>query len=376
MSGVVGQDAHLFGLLRMTFGVGAAARTKFVFVHVSDPIDSGNFTQLQHGRALASKPAMRKVIHSMTACAADVHFQSPEDCTVEHVVNKLCDVVRGVEANLITVENFEAAVEQHREQHPEVRLLEEERDEQIKYVDSVKAPRPEVVRPEFEGLPPIEETPRLRKKVKLYSKGDMVEVWSAKQQEWMFDGEVVEVAAESFISVGDCLQVAAGSMMVVFANGALYEWLTPQLVETHLRPSPRPLAPSPMVGTLLKETHGWFTFRHERYVELSKGFLRWWESEEAARKGEEAAGTVYLLNLQMQSMGQDINLRSSGTKGKIYTFEAATEEDTEAWSQALWAQSAYCQELRDVAEAEALGSEEQMAARPATRRSSSHFGGA
>merc|ERR1719220_3181987 len=228
MRGVVGHRAHSFGLLRMTFGVGAEARTKFICVHASEPIDSGKFSQLEHGRALANKPVMVKAIRDFTACATDIHIQSQEECTVEHVVNTLCDVVRGVEAKLITVESFKAAVTQHMEQHPEVRMLEEERQEQVRFLESVKAPRVEAVPPECERSQRLEGFTRLRKKVKLYSKGDMVEFWSTVQNQWMLDGEIVHVVAESCVDSG--VHITAGSSLVAHSSGTRFEWLVPQMV--------------------------------------------------------------------------------------------------------------------------------------------------
>merc|ERR1740121_2666390 len=353
MSAVVGDHAHSFGLLRMTFGVGTEAKTKFVCIHASDPIDSGNFTQAQHARALTNMPALMKVIRSFAACATDIHIQSQEECTVEHAVGKLADVVRGVEAKLIDVENFNAAVQRHKEEHPKVQVLEEEKQGQMRYIESVQVPSAEAVQPECAGVVASEDSARLRKKVKSYSKGDMVEVWSSAHEQWL-DGEVAQVAAES-CATEEGLQIPAGSVMVVFFGGRLFAWFTPQLTETHLRPSLRPKAARPRVGNLLKETHGWFALRHTRYVELSKGFLRWWDTEESA-KNSTASGMVYLLGLQQQRQGQDILLRTSGTQGLVYTFQAASEEDAEAWSQSLWEHAGFCQELREFSEAKAMGS--------------------
>lgn len=355
MAGLVGQAAHSFGLLRMTFGTGAEAKTKCLFIHASDPLDSGNFTQAQHGRALANKPAMMKAVHGIAACAADVNIQSAEECTVENMISKLREEARGAEAKLITVENFNAAVEQLREEHPEMQVLEDEREDELKYLEHLQPPRPEVVQPEMEASASTGEVARLRKKLKLYRPGDSVEVWSAAQQRWMLDGEVAEVARQSI--VGDNHRVPEGSHMVVYDNGALFEWIAPNMVETHLRPSLRPRSPPAKVGPINKETHGWFTVRHMRYVEVSKGFLRWWDTEEGAKSGTEAPGMIYLLHLQQQRDGKDINLRSASTKGKNYTFEASSEEEAEDWVTTLWMQAAYCQELRDFTDAQAPNSE-------------------
>lgn len=361
ISGVVGHHAHSFGLMRLTFGVGAEALTKFVCIHAMDPIDSGSFSSsrpeiastvwkrdLSEGsrraRAISDNPALVEALLAFPSCVADIRIQSLAACTLEHVVRQLCTGVQGEEAKLITEENLRAAIERHREQHPEVRALEAERQEQMKHVELVKEPRPEAVQPEREGPVSTETLSRLRKKAKLYSKGDMVEFWSASRRQWMLDGEVSEVTPES--RTDDGLQIAAGSLMILFSNGKRFEWLAPQLAETHLRPSPRPKAALPVTGNILKEDHGCWTVRQWRYIELSKGFLRWWGSEDSARSGAESEGTVYLLGLQQQRKGLDIHLRASSTRGIIYTFQATAEDEAEVWSQALWAHAGYCQELR------------------------------
>merc|ERR1719433_1910835 len=288
----------------MTFGVGTKGKTKFVFVHASDAVDSGNFSHIER-RGLMSKPQMYKAIHSFTAIAAEVHFISAEECTVKHVVDKLRSVVRGVDAELITVENFEAAVEHHKEQNPEVRVLELEQQLQRKLVRSLTAPRASVALPEVTvGL--AGPAARLRQRIKLYAKGDMVEFWSEIRKDWVLDGEVEEVAVESRNENG--CRIVAGSLKIAFANGTHAEWIVPSQVNTDVRPSSRPKAPAARVGYLRKETHEWITQRHERYFELSKGFLRWWNSEADARHWP-ATNTVYLLGLQHQREGLDLKLR-------------------------------------------------------------------
>lgn len=347
MREAVGNHAHSFGLLRMTFGVGARARTKFVLVHTSDSIDSGNFTSMQHGRALASKPEMQKVIRRFAAIAAEIHIQSSEDCTVAHVVGKLSGVVRGVEANDISVGNFEAAVAQHKANHPEVAALEQERKAQQKLAQQIAVPRPEALPPERESMPAAGPAGRLRRRMKLYAKGDMVEFLSNMSQRWL-EGEVEEVATESREVSGH--RIIAGSVRISFNNRADIEWIAPAEVETRIRPSPRPRAPAPVVGEMRQEMHGWHEQRHRRYFELSKGFLRWWDCEVSAKGGIAPSNTVYLLGLQQQRSGLDLQLRTTTSMGALYVFEAASEQETECWHQALWAHAGYCNDMREHAQ--------------------------
>merc|ERR1719414_2584158 len=97
MRNSIGKHAHSYGLLRMTFGVGDKAKTKFLFIHAADDIDSGNFTARERGQALATEPAMHKAIYAMSAFAAKAQLHSPDECTVETLIAKLRAVARGLE---------------------------------------------------------------------------------------------------------------------------------------------------------------------------------------------------------------------------------------------------------------------------------------
>lgn len=223
------------------------------------------------------------------------------------------------------------------------------------YLDSVRAPRPSILQSSFfGGLVSHQEPLRLRKKVKLYSKGAFVEVWSAVHQQWVVDGEVVDIAHATRIEHG--LRIAAGSVLVGYASGSKYAWLLPQHVETRLRPSLRPRAPAPMTGHLLQQTYSWSAFRRPRYLDISKGFLCWWNEDECAESGEEALGTVCLLDLQLRREGLDIHLRTSSTQGAVHTFRAMMEGEAAAWERALWVHAGYCQEGRRFTEEQRSGS--------------------
>lgn len=348
MRGAVENHAHSFGLLRMTFGLGAKAKTKFVLVHASDSIDSGNFTQMQHGKAMACKPEMNRAIRGFCAViAAEIHILSAEECIVQNVINKLSGVVRGVEAKLITEDNFKAAVEQHKADHPEEVVLEQEREKQKSLATQMIAPRAEVAPPEREVGPATGPSGRLRKRIKLHIRGDMVELFSESSARWV-DGEIEDVANESRTVNGRT--IPAGSVKVSFNSGALVEWVLPSQVETHIRPSPRPRAPTTLVGTWRQEMHGWTSQRHVRYFELSKGFLRWWDSEASAKTGRSPINTMYLLGLQQERQGLDLKLRTTTSMGALFTFEAPTEADAQRWYDTLWAHAGYCHDKREYAE--------------------------
>jgi len=117
MRNSIGKHAHSYGLLRMTFGV-EAATTKLIFIHASDPIDSGNFSAAERGRALSVEPEMDKALRRFVAFSAKVTIHTPEDCTAEALVQKLQESKQGVSGKMLTVENFKIALEHHKEQYP------------------------------------------------------------------------------------------------------------------------------------------------------------------------------------------------------------------------------------------------------------------
>jgi len=198
---------------------------------------------------------------------------------------------------------------------------------------------------------PPEGSQRLRKKVKLYSIGAFVEVWSAVHQSWMLDGEVARIASESSVENG--LQIVAGSTLVIHSNGMNGLWLPPQLVDTHLRPSSRPQAAPPLTGALLEQRHSLSVHWQYLYFELNGGFLQWWENKESAQTGMEPKWFVYLLGLQVQREGQVIHLQAMSAQGVVHTFRCSTEHAAERVESALRAHGDYCQAVYDFSEATA-----------------------
>merc|ERR1740123_2076045 len=149
-------------------------------------------------------------------------------------------------------------MEEQAERNPEVKKEERETQVYIKQAEEVQpAPRSQKVKPEA-ATPKEEEMPvwpvpsgRLRKKVKPYRPGDLVEINSLQHGQWMLDGEVAEVLSETVLESG--VQIPAGSIRVVFQNATQFEWVaTPQL-EENVRPSHRPRPPKPCMGALNKE---------------------------------------------------------------------------------------------------------------------------
>lgn len=183
---------------------------------------------------------------------------------------------------------------------------------------------------------------RLRRRVKLYHPGTFVEVWSAIQQQWMFDGEVLRVAGETMVESG--MQVPAGSMNVAYAGGAKQMWMPPYLSETQIRPSPRPKAPAPMAGTML-------ACNMLLYFELRKGMLMWWDSQELARIGNDVEGAIHLAALKQWREGDAIHVQTAVMQDEVVTFQAASGEEAEAWMGSLAAHAEYCQAVEEYSRA-------------------------
>jgi len=181
MRGAVGKHAHSFGLLRMTFSTSGSISHKWMFIHASDPIDSGNYSAVERGKAMGMEPVMDKAIHRFVAVAGKVHVQSKEECTVEHLVGELRSIVGGMAADNITVENFNAAVLAHKEANPQIEEAEKIKEEKAKTIEQLVTPSPAAVAPEAEvgAVDMVREETRQRKRVKLYAKGDLVDVYSS-----------------------------------------------------------------------------------------------------------------------------------------------------------------------------------------------------
>lgn len=203
-----------------------------------------------------------------------------------------------------------------------------------------------------EGLEsPHDQLPKMRRKVKLYSSGDLVELYSIAHQRWMLDGEVTEVLGETAHRGG--MKIRAGSMKVVYASASRFQWVAPQQIEL-LRPSRRrrsmrPPAADRRSGELqIMDDEWWISRWNKQYVDVRKGLMRWWDSKELAKSGEEENGSLNLLGLEVQVEGSVLRLKTSSTCDAIFSFSATSEADANAWSDTLSANSVYAAAMRDL----------------------------
>merc|ERR1719491_2712442 len=122
MGSAIGRHPHSFGLLRMNFGVDASATAKFVFIHASDPIDSGKFLGARARAGLGRGARMDRALRRFAAFSTKVQIHDKKDCTVEHLVERVRGHVRGVRTQESsqeerTIEKFREAMDYHKEQN-------------------------------------------------------------------------------------------------------------------------------------------------------------------------------------------------------------------------------------------------------------------
>jgi len=344
----LGAQPSSFGLLRMTFGVGPKAKTKYIYVHASNVDDDSTaaFTMRQRGQALAKAPLMEKAMQKYVQTHVKVEITNQEDCCVGFIMEKLLKV-SSVHAAFITVEAYEKAMEEFRAAHPISKEEEEKQVEAAKLVEDL-APAPEQHEPEQEAPEQKgdeeKEVTRQRKKVRGYKVGDLVMVWSQQSQGWHDDGEIVQVLEGASMHCKQTL--SAGTIKVVYANGRRFKWIGPQDAESILRISGRPVPPPPRWGHLDKETHSATTTEwHQRFFELSKGFLTWWKERDDYTRKRPCISTVGLLGLQLKVEATALRFWTTSTKGQMFTVDTGSAEDVAEWAAAMTAHAEYMEKM-------------------------------
>jgi len=293
---------------------------------------------------------MAKAIGQFASCAASIHFEAEEDCNVEFVVAKLRDVACGVDIDNLTVDSYNLAVSEQLQKQQEKSTKDVAASDEQQQLDASPISPTAIQLPARLHASPREK--QTQKEAQSYEIGDVVEYLDPLTNLWA-DGEVINMASDVIREGG--LPIAPGSVKITYANGSKSKWIMPQLVGRHIRMSDQPKAPLPKTGSLNKETHGWFSFWHARHVEVRKGFMRWWDTEENAKAGKAAKGMAYLLGLQQEVDGNTLSIRTSNTRGVVYIFQAATHAEAEGWSEVLWAHAGYCSEILEYVEAKQAG---------------------
>merc|ERR1719410_1291088 len=211
---------------------------KYLFIHASDATASAMFSAVQRGQAAAMEPQMQKIMQTFVSFAVTAQFQSKEECVPELMIEQLRSVIRGmaVGAELLTLERYQAAMEDFKEQSNE----EEDIQVTARVMEKLAAPAPQIVDAEFEDAEaPVQEERKLqRKSFKPYETGDPVDVWSTRLARWITDGEVGEMTKETIMDHG--FKIRAGSVKVFYENGTKFKWVPPSQIQDFLRRSLRP----------------------------------------------------------------------------------------------------------------------------------------
>jgi len=294
---------------------------------------------------------MERAVHAFKQTQVKVEITRSEDCSVDFIIEKLVKVSFH-DASHLTAENYEKAMEEFRAAHPMTHAEVEKETEAVKLIEDL-APAPESHEPEPEEQPKMADgedeeqaVSRVRKKMRIFNPGALVEVWSEAAQRWHDDGEVIETIEETTECHGIVLN--AGSMKVIYARGARFKWVDPAVATKLLRESVRPKAPSAMRGNLHKETHGIFTEWHVRYFELSQGFLSWWRTSQEKKKPP--TSIVPLLGLSLRLDGTQISFWTMSTKGTMFAISASTVDEASAWAKAMVEHAKYQADMKNYIE--------------------------
>jgi hypothetical protein len=357
------RQAHSFGLLRLVFTQGSSQKTRFIFIHAIDDIDTGNFNMRERGTAMMALSKMEQVIRTFVPISAKVHFTCQDDANTEFLLSRLRQLLPMDQA-MLNLENLRMTSNHEQQDSEEEPIHERPRDSKrrrsfrsgrgvvssrVKHWEVQQAPRartatahpddpPDVTKEDFES--------RQRRKVKIYQVGEQVEVFSMKRGVWVLDGEIADVVSEACTK--DNFKLRAGSIKVLFDNATMYKWILPGRVAEQIRPSPRVKPKEALVGVLeievnLHDTIAWVGV----HVEVNKGYLQWWHSQEDARAGSKSVGIAYLFGLELNEGGRELILQTFATRGIFFSFRAKTEEDAQLWRTALRDHSNYCDEVCD-----------------------------
>lgn len=269
-----------FGLLRVAFASGRhEVLQRLVFVYVSETITGRNFDEIA-----GVKASCLEVAHRFATPAIVLHLEdTTQGCTPEGLILELQGVSDPAEVERLTLEAYQQGLRPRR---------------------NVSFCAPGAAAAEFElemdELDSEAMAERQKKKIKKYTKGDLVELLGKSQDGWSeqwVDAEVLEVLLEA---TGTCAgQIRAGSVKVIYDRGARSRWVAPNQIEKILRPSARPRAPATKTGVGSKEVVGWFVSSwSDSYFELNEGFLQWWGSFNEAKSKAAPKSSIALPGLR------------------------------------------------------------------------------
>lgn len=324
---------HHFGLLRMCFG--ELEKTKWIQVSTCVPTESEDaklVRQDSFAKACEMISPMNAKISTYANVAVSVSLNRAEEFTPEFLIEKLCEAFPEEKEHLTMrayLQAREVATRAHLEDDEDE---EDAEDTNILNEMMLEAPQALEMSGDQKASLEVEEDKELvkqRKPMRLYSRGDYVQVYSNAANSWHDDGVIIEVTEEK--AMRDGFSIPAGSMKAQYSGGRRFKWVTPTQSAEFLKPSLRPVAPPPMTGDIFKETHNFFSEWHVRHFQLNKGFLQWWHNAEQAKAGAPPNRTISLMGLVIADSGSCFKVRSASTKGVIYRFDAKTQENCQRW---------------------------------------------
>mmetsp|Transcript_57465 Transcript_57465/g.125882 ORF Transcript_57465/g.125882 Transcript_57465/m.125882 type:complete len:809 (-) Transcript_57465:145-2571(-) len=140
------EDLVTFGLVRLSFGEGRLKRTKFAFVHLM----GGKVPVMKRGKYNQVRPSIEATVKAHATCSVSFNDTSPEDFTLEMVIDRLKQVVvvdnevlenADMSANAFSIEAFKAALlEEQATAAKECQEVEEEEEEEDEEDKSVEEP--------------------------------------------------------------------------------------------------------------------------------------------------------------------------------------------------------------------------------------------
>jgi len=177
-----------------------------------------------------------------------------------------------------------------------------------------------------------------------WTKGELVDIWSASENKWFTDGVIEEVRDKASTS-HEGKPLPAGCAKIVYNNGSRGKWLQPEALNDRnvVKPS---IKPPHFTGFMKKETHNLLSEWHDRYFEMRDGFLTWWISKEDAKAGTKPQCSLELVKLQMKAAGSTtkFSIRTASSRGVVYNFDTnvtAGRHSVEEWANALKQHAAF-----------------------------------
>merc|ERR1719330_762250 len=244
MQAAMSDIGNHFGLLRLAFGTGDDQRTKWVFINITAAFEEAGAEpdKAAERRAQSAEFAtvMQKKLSAYVTVSASVEVARSEDASLEALIAKLVEAEPD-EAEGLTAQSYDAALQEFLRPDDAEEDAEHGVDEVMEEIMNNPPPalEPDAGQEAFEQAPAEGQEDdgltKQRKPIKVYGKGEYVQVYSNAANIWHDDGVIIEVIEEQ--SMKDGFLLAAGSMKAQYSNGKRFKWVTPLQADSSLRAS-------------------------------------------------------------------------------------------------------------------------------------------